>query len=376
MRCACFRRYGTGSAPASDAFELLVGQEAWFSTARELMDEIAECEHFSVRFVRARYGGGKTHFLRSLIADARKDNWATAYVLLKHGEVELDRFQTLAADIADKLELPQGERGVLRLLRRALEEISSRVGNVTSGQRSLAVFPRCQKIVEEFCRHNGIGYHFTLFCHIAMKGFLANDTFLLGELAEWLSGGQNSIKIDPRDLAMRPEDSKTRASAVQLKPLGLGDADQLLRLLALLTRQARCKGLCLALDEVELVSGQTEYRRKNSFQTLRALVDQHDSQELPPSACLFIAATPEMFERRDMFPSYKALQDRIETVPSLIGRGAPNYKAPVIDLDKTELNAAQLEQVANNVIEIYGATGLRCSARCQGIRQGDCAGYR
>ena len=58
----------------------------------------------------ARYGGGKTHFLRCLQSEAKARGWATAYVLLKHGEVELDRFNTIVAEIADKLELPEGKQ--------------------------------------------------------------------------------------------------------------------------------------------------------------------------------------------------------------------------------------------------------------------------
>jgi hypothetical protein len=321
------------------------------------MNEVAECESFDVRFVRARYGGGKTHFLRSLAADARRSNWVTAYVLLKHGEVELDKFHTIVAEIADKLEFPDGERGVRQLLTRALDGLARRGGNVRGGQRALSVLPRCQKIIEDFCRNHGLSYDFMLFCQMAMKGFLADDSLMLAEYGNWLAGGRTALRIDPKELAMRPEDSKTRASVSQLKPLGLGDADQLVRLLALLTRQAGNVGLCLAIDELELVSGQSTYRRKNSFQTLRALVDQNDLAELPPGACLFLAATPEMFEHPDMFPSYKALQDRIETLPSLSGRDGINYRAPVIDLDKTELDSTQLRQLAENIIQVYRASG-------------------
>src|SRR5206468_12855753 len=87
----------SGSTPAAFALELSVGQTPWFQAAVQLLDELADCEYFDVRFVRARYGGGKTHFLRCLQAEAKTRGWATAYVLLKHGEVELDRFNTIVA---------------------------------------------------------------------------------------------------------------------------------------------------------------------------------------------------------------------------------------------------------------------------------------
>src|SRR5262249_54427685 len=110
----------SGSTPSGFARELAVGQGTWLRVALELLDELSECEHFDVRFLRAKYGGGKTHFLRCLQAEAKLRKWASAYVLLKHGEVELDRFDSIVAEIADKLELPDGDRGLPALLRKAL----------------------------------------------------------------------------------------------------------------------------------------------------------------------------------------------------------------------------------------------------------------
>src|SRR4051812_27187822 len=101
----------SGSTPSAFARQLAVGRMGWLEAALVQLDELSDCEHFDVRFVRARYGGGKTHFLRCLQAEARDRNWVTAYVLLKHGEVELDKFDTIVAEVAGKLELPSGQRG-------------------------------------------------------------------------------------------------------------------------------------------------------------------------------------------------------------------------------------------------------------------------
>jgi hypothetical protein len=138
-----------------------------------------------------------------------------------------------------------------------------------------------------------------------------------------------------------------------LKPLGLGDAEQLIRLYALLVDEGGYNGLYLAIDELELITGQPSRRRNNSFQTLRELVDQNDENLMPPSTCLYLAATPEMFESPDLFPSYKALQDRIEELPSLSGKSAINYRAPVVNLDATELGEAELRALADNVVAVF-----------------------
>ncbi len=118
-------------------------------------------------------------------------------------------------------------------------------------------------------------------------------------------------------------------------------------------KQGSPSGLYFAIDEVELVVGQNSRRRDNSFQTLRAMVDQNDEHLMPPSTCLYLAATPEMFEDPNLFPKYKALQDRIEDLPSLAGKKSINYRAPVVNLDKTELGAKDLRKLADKVVDVY-----------------------
>lgn len=74
---------GTGSAPAEYARHLLVGQGQWLSTAIQQMSETAADQDFEVRFIRAKYGGGKTHFLYCLEREMHDQHWVTSFVLLK-----------------------------------------------------------------------------------------------------------------------------------------------------------------------------------------------------------------------------------------------------------------------------------------------------
>jgi hypothetical protein len=343
----------SGSTPAAFALELAVGQTPWFQTALQLLDELGDCEHFDVRFVRARYGGGKTHFLRCLQSEAKARGWATAYVLLKHGEVELDQFNTIVAEIADKLELPDKKRGLPALLTQALLGIAKRNGYDPGGPISFKTRERAQRAVANFVQEHGLGYQFNLALQVCIYALLEKDEPLLAQFANWLAGGGESLTVDPNELSSSPNLPKTKASRTVLKPLGLGDAEQLIRLFALLVNEAGHNGLYLAIDEVELLSGQTPRRRNNSFQTLRALVDESDENLMPPSTCLYLAATPDMFENPELFPSYKALQDRIEALPSLSGNKAINYRAPVVNLDTTELGEDDLRALADKVVAVF-----------------------
>jgi hypothetical protein len=182
-----------------------------------------------------------------------------------------------------------------------------------------------------------------------MGALMDRDQPYFDQIANWLGRGSGPITIDPQRLGAS---GSTRAAPIRLKPLAQGSAEQFLRLIALLTREAGAKGFFLAFDELELVSKFPTRRRENAFQTLRALVEHHDPILQPPSTCLFFAATPVMFEDRDMFPAYKALQDRIETM-SVVSSAEVNYKAPVIDLDRTELGKEDLLLLAQRILSLY-----------------------
>jgi hypothetical protein len=134
-------------------------------------------------------------------------------------------------------------------------------------------------------------------------------------------------------------------------------AEDLLKLYALFCEMAGHTGLYIAVDELELLGRLSLRRKENSFQMLRALVDQNDSRRLPPATCLFLAATPEMFEDPDKFPSYKALQDRIEAAPNLGTTQAINYRASVIDLDRTQLDREDLLKLGLALLDLYHLAG-------------------
>src|ERR1700733_1285025 len=99
---------GTGSAPAEYARLLLVGQKLWFDAAIQKMVETSADQDFEVRFVRARYGGGKTHFLYCLEQEAREKLWSTSFVLLKRDLVEIDRFASFVREVSRNIMLPDG----------------------------------------------------------------------------------------------------------------------------------------------------------------------------------------------------------------------------------------------------------------------------
>ncbi len=348
---------GKGATPAEFAHHLLVGQENWFAAAMRQMAETAEDHDFEVRFVRARYGGGKTHLLRCLEQAARSQGWVTAYVVLKRDQVELDQFASFVREVASNLDLPARGSGLGALIKAALQKTAVKAGYREGGSLQLVVYERAQEIITKTCQEEGLSHAFWLALQTATRAFLDNDILLLAQISEWLGGGTSGIVIDPSRLVAIGSAGKTRATPEKLKPIGGSAAEELLKLLAVMCRMGGHTGLFIAVDELELIGRLPARRKANSFQTLRALVDQNDSSRLPPSTCLFLAATPEMFEDPDKFPSYKALQDRIENAPSLGGVQAINYRANVIDLDKTQLESEDLLKLGMAVLELHQISG-------------------
>jgi BREX system ATP-binding protein BrxC/D len=348
---------GKGATPAEFAHHLMVGQENWFAAAKRQMAETAEDHDFEVRFVRARYGGGKTHFLRCLEQAAISNGWATSYVLLKRDLVELDQFGTFVTEVARTVDLPSGGRGASALITLALQKIACKAGYREGQALPLVVHERAQNMIAKTCREQGFGHAISLALQAAMNAFLDRDIHLLAQICEWCGGGASAIIIDPSRLAAVGGAGKTYARPEKLKPMGGSGAEDLLKLLAVCCRMGEHTGLYIGVDELELIGRLPVRRKANSFQTLRALVDQNDSSRLPPSTCIYLAATPEMFEDPDKFPSYKALQDRIENAPSLGGAQSINYRANVIDLDKTQLESKDLLKLGQAVLELYQLSG-------------------
>jgi hypothetical protein len=344
-----------GATPDEYAPDLFVGQTPWFRTAIEMMDHTAIDEDFEVRFVRAPYGGGKTLFLRCLEAHAKKEGWVTAYILLQHEKVELDKPHTVVSEIAQKLELPDGndQRGLPALLERALQNIAAKCGYLEGRAISFATKEQAQNLLIRSCQQKGLSYDFTLAIQFALQALFERDRHFIDQIARWLQGSAERLELDPSRLNLNPHFSNTRSRPVHLKPLGIGSAEVLLRFIAVLTNLAGYRGLYMAVDEIELITGLPEKRRANAFQTLRELVDQTDRRLQPPSTCLFLAATPEMFENREMFPKYKALQDRIAALPAVGPGSLINFKCSVVDLDRTELGRDDLDALGQKILSIY-----------------------
>lgn len=351
------RALRNGATPAEYATAFRVGQGGWYDMATSMMMDTADDEDFEVRFIRAAYGGGKTLFLRCLEQDALEKGWAAAYVMLRRDQVELDRFETVVSEISKRIQTRKDGMGFGQLLRAALLQLAASVGYAPDKSNSLATLTKIDELTKRCCIQQGFTFELSLALRAAMRALIDHDDSFLAQLIEWFSGGTQPIEISPDKLAIGPHNTSTQARSTRLKPLGGGSADQVLRLISFIARQAGHVGLLLCFDEIELIAGLVQRRRDNAFQMIRALIDHTDPRLIPQSTCMFFAATPFMFEDRRMFPSYKALQDRIESLSRVSSQSALSYRAPIIDLDRTELKKEELFKIAHRITDLYTLAG-------------------
>ena len=116
-----------------------------------------------------------------------------------------------------------------------------------------------------------------------------------------------------------------------------------------LVKAAGYKGLVLCIDEVEeLAKLGSKKRQDQALQALREYVDHAGGEGGFRNLCLYLAATPEMFEGEDYFPRYDALATRIQAVGTEV-----NWRGPVIDLDRTPLDRAQMRDMGIRICEVH-----------------------
>jgi hypothetical protein len=116
-----------------------------------------------------------------------------------------------------------------------------------------------------------------------------------------------------------------------------------------LVRNAGHSGLLLCIDEIEELSKLRPRRRQDqALQALREHVDNTGGDTGYSRLCLYLAASPEMFVNKEYFLRYDALATRILPVGDEI-----NWRAPVIDLDRTPLTREELRRIAERIRRVH-----------------------
>jgi hypothetical protein len=332
------------------------------------MEELVEIEEDGgsvVHFVRGSYGEGKTHFLHYLEELARDRGWASAHLECRQDKAELDRFETLYPSIIQKLRLSpdildNDEEGTddpaWKLLNLWAEKILAEVGHVKQAvMRPLEAETRIFELLQQrVMRKNFPGDLQTVLCAFP-RAVLQSDHNSQKDMVAWFKGEDRKIHIPsalvskPGQRVAAPGVNPRLVEAITLRPITSATSLDVFRGLVWLLTQCGYKGLILAIDEVEQIARlRPTVRRERALQTLREFVDNTDGDIGLKRVAIYFAATPNIFDDENYFRSYDALATRIEPVGHEI-----NWRAPVINLEKTMLKKDQLRWVAARIWEIY-----------------------
>ena len=361
---ALIRSLTRGTAIAHGVRYIHVGHEKWLTAQQELLREVAEDGHSETKFVRGTYGAGKSHFLSVVQDRARDQGWMTSHIECKSDRVQIDRFETLYPSIVAKLlstdilttraAMTEGETldSVRFLLERWTRQQLRRAGVKDDGiNRPFDADNRIYSQLQKGLLQSSLSTEFTR----ALAGFarasLTDDFDTTSAICRWLRGAEERVHIPAAYLQKPVSATPDRTATVQLRPIGKGTAHDVMRGLLWLIRSAGYEGLVLCIDEVEEIAKLgTRKRQDQALQALREYVDHAGGEGGYMNLCMYLAATPEMFEGENYFPRYDALATRIQALsPEL------NWRAPVIDLDRTPLTSPQMREMAMRIWDAHRA---------------------
>jgi hypothetical protein len=354
---ALIRSLIRGTTISEGVRHIHVGHKNWLAAQRELLAEIAEDGHADTKFVRGAYGAGKSHFL-SMVQDlAHLQTWATSHVECKVDGVQIDRFETLYPRIVAKLkatDLISSDQDLSVdparwLLEKWARDQIKRSGIREDGlTRPFDAEARLYGQLEKRLLRSSLPPDFIRATAAFARAYLDRDPETMTAVSGWISGVKEGISIPSRYLRV-PSARQHEGKPVNLRAIGKGTARDAMRGLLWLVRSAGYTGLVLCIDEIEeLAKLGSKKRQDQALQALREYVDHAGGEGGFRNLCMYLAATPEMFEGEDYFPRYDALATRIQAVGTEV-----NWRAPVIDLDRTPLDRAQMREMALRICEVH-----------------------
>lgn len=353
---AIVRSLTRGTTIANGVRHVHVGHDDWLAAQRELLDEIGEDGHSDTKFVRGAYGAGKSHFLGVVQDEARDAGWATAHLECRADHVEIDRFETLYPALVGKLTMPgmRSDDGAVDPARHLLEQWSAALrqaarirddGITRPFDTDSKIFRRLGETLHRSNLSADFVNALTAFARAETEG----DFETMVAVTRWLKADGDRLSIPRRYMGKPAALGTGMAGAIPLSPIGRGNATEAMRGLLWLVRAAGFKGLVLCIDEVEeLAKLRTRKRQDQSLQALREYVDHAGGQGGFRHLCMYLAATPEMFESPDYFPRYDALATRIQPVSDRL-----NWRGTVVDLDRTPLDEQEMLAMARRIAAIH-----------------------
>ena len=346
-----------GSNCLEDVSVFSAGRSILFKAAGEELEELKITNGASVRWLKGRYGHGKTHMFARLMALGRSLNWVTAYVQvgLPGQGLELSRFNEVYAGIVrnflcqgmveeeDGQVIPGKRSGWNWILDQWWHVLRKQAGATSGGDTQMfRLQDTINQVITALQERWAITGNFCAALRQYTAGREGNDQNWVEVIQAWFIG---------EDVHARGGETRRRLREAGIREsLKKKNAKEMLRCLSAFVRYRGFGGIMILLDEVENVLQAPPRARRESYTVLRELVDNVDDRHGMTNVCFYAAGTPDLFDSEKGLTEYEALATRV-----LLPGGTSNPRASLIDLSQFPLDRSDFVEIAHGISHLYAA---------------------
>lgn len=346
------------------------GRDSLCHAADEQFEELELTKGTAVRWLKGRYGDGKTHTVARLMDLAHGRNWVTSYVQISApGKgAELSRFNDVfAAVVANCLcremveegagtVVPGRRPGWQWILAKWYDGLKAQAGGSRGDVPTFKLHDVIDQTMTGLQANWGLGGNFLNALREYAKARAESDQPRVTLLHDWFAGSD----VHARGASVK---QLFRGAGI-MESLNKRNAKEMLRSLSAFLQYRGFGGLMIVLDEVENVILATPKARKEAYITLRELIDNADYRHGVMATCLYATGTPDLFEGAKGFSEYEALATRVLIPP---GEGLPNPRATVLDLSRFPLTRSDFLKTACRISDIFCVAKGRAPVRASGV---------
>jgi hypothetical protein len=334
------------------------GRSVLFKAAADNLQELEVSGGSCVRWLKGRYGQGKTHVFARLIEVAFSRNWITSYVQIsaKGQGTELHRFEEVYAAIVRNCltrDIVSEQRGAVDpgripgwdwILNAWFAELRRlAVGRDTGDIPSFKVRDVVEQAITALRRRWSVQGSFAEALRQYAVARIDGDEEWSQILLSWF----NAEDVHSRGADLR---GRLRRAGIR-EPIKRQNAKEMLRSLSTFLYCRGYSGILILLDEVENVLQEPPAARRTAYTVLRELIDNVDDRHGMTRTAFYISGTPDLFDSEKGVTEYEALAARI-LLPSDTSR--PNPAASIIDLSLYPLPFEAMHEIGEKITMLHG----------------------
>lgn len=334
------------------------GRSILFQAAADNLKELELSGGSCVRWLKGRYGQGKTHVFARLIEVAFRRNWVTSYVQIsaKGQGTELHRFDEVYTAIVRNCltrDLVAEQRGAVDPGRVAgwdwildtwfTELRRLAVGRETGDIPSFKVRDAVEHAITALRRRWSVQGSFAE----ALRQYGVARVDGDEEWAQILLSWFNAEDVHSRGADLR---ARLRRAGIR-ESIKRQNAKEMLRSLSTFLCYRGYSGILILLDEVENVLQETPAARRTAYTVLRELIDNVDDRHGMTKTAFYISGTPDLFDSEKGVTEYEALAARILLPSDTL---LPNPAASVLDLSLYPLTPEAMHEIGDKIALVHG----------------------